>query len=429
MKEYLQNMFNKVHRVVIGGDAGQNMRYFAKNVSVSLVGGLSAFALLFLASIIAARVLGPEEFGKYAVFFSIAQIASLFFVLELDVSALYFLAQKTKQQKIITASIIWMFLINICVFSFLALSIHHFFDFGNISLWVFVLALVMGLSLALKRMIDAFLRIDEKFTIQSLLRIVEAVSVLIVMLIGFYVLEYRAYFGYAVSIIIGGAMFSVCGLWYVRSFVVVRGWNAKKINEIFRYNAYGMINTFVNGVVKNLDKILIATFLGLSAAGIYAVYFTASVVIGARVTQIFMNVFFPSVRKNSKNNKNIYKKINKVFIKLFIPLFLCTTGGVACIVWLYGDAYQFVWTWVICGGFYIVIHFFASLYGWMLSSVSQSGYKFYNVSFVYGAVAYSTIVFFGFMLDLLSITTFFGALIAYRAVSGGFSFYALRDHV
>lgn len=429
MNHYIQKIFNRSHQLIIGGDAGENMKRFAKNISVSLAGGLSAFVILFFVSVIAARVLGPEEYGKYAVFFSIAQIVSLFFVLELDVSALYFLSQKTKAKNEIISSIIGMFFLNVIIFSFLALSIYHFFDFDNVSLPIFIGALVMGFSYALKRIIDAFLRVEGNFALQSVLRFVEAVSVLVVIGVLFYCVENKTYLSYAASIIFGGIFFSVLGLWFLRAVFSFREWNTRKVNEIFHYNSYGLINAFVNGVVKNMDKVLAAALLGLSAAGLYAVYFTASVVIGARVTQIFINVFFPSVRKNTKNIKNVYTKINTIFMKLFIPLVICASGGVALIIWFYGSAYQFVWLWVMCGGVYIAVHFFAALYGWLLSSVSQRGYKFYNISFLYGAVAYGAVLFFALMLNTFSITTFFIALIFYRAASGVFSFMSLRDHV
>ena len=429
LNSYFDTLFDRVHCLVLGGNAGVNTKKFAKNVSVSFAGGLSAFVLLFVASIIAARALGPEEYGKYSVFFSIAQITSLLFVLELDVSSLYFLSQKAVQKKKITSSIMLMFFINVVVFSLLAMSVYYFFELKNISLGVFVAALVMGLSFALKRMVDAFLRSQEKFMTQSILRFIEAFSVIVLMCVIFFYFERTAYIGYVASIVFGGVVFIFFGVLFLRDMITFHGWNTEQVNEIFRYNAYGLINAFVNGIVKNADKLVAATLLGLTAAGVYAVYFTASVTIGARVTQIFMNVFFPSVRNNVKDISAIYKKINKICIKLFVPFFLCASFCVAFIILLYGKAYEFVWLWIILGGLYIAVHFFASLYGWLLSSISQHGYKFYNTSFFYGAVAYGTVIAFALVSDTFSITTFFVALILYRMVSGVFCFFAIRNRV
>lgn len=428
-KEKIYTAVNRMHQLIIGGDAGDDTKRFIKNISVSFVGGLGAFAILFVASVVAARFLGPTEYGKYAVLFSLAQLLSLAFVLELDVSALYFFAGAQTKKKDIAGSIMMMFIINVIAFSFLAVSIYHFFDFSHMSYVAFVGALIMAYTFALKRLIDAFLRADDRFGVQSILRSIEALSVLISIVVVFYGLSYHVYYGYALSIIFGGIVFSVCGAWFVRQYIGRPRWHGVQINEIFRYNIYGMINAFVNGMIKNADKILVATFLGVSVAGVYAVYFTASVIVGARITQIFMNVFFPTARSNTKKIHAMYTKINRFFVRLSIPLIVCASGGVALIVWTYGSQYPFVWTWIVCGGVYIVVHFFASLYGMLLSSMSQNGYKLYNVSFLYGAIAYVVVLFFALMINAVSIVTFLCALILYRSVSGIYSFCSVRRHI
>lgn len=425
-KEIINTVFNRIHHLIIGGDVGEETQRFAKNISVSFIGGMGAFFIFFIVSVIVARFLGPEEYGKYAVFFSFAQLMSLLFVLELDVSALYFLASKDQNKKEITTSIMIMFMINVCVFSFFAVSLYQFFNFTHLSLVAFVGALVMAFTFALKRMIDALLRADDRFGVQSALRSVEALVVLVSIFVVYYGLSYSSYYGYALSIIVGGVIFSMCGVWFVRGHIWRPQLHSAKINEIFHYNMYGMVNAFVNGIVKNADKILVATFLGVGVAGVYAVYFTASVIVGARITQIFMNVFFPTARTNTQKTQKMYTKINRVFVRLSIPFVICASCGVGLIVWVYGSQYQFVWMWVICGGVYITVHFFASLYGMLLSSISGYGYKMYNVSFLYAAIAYSAVLFFALMFDVFSITTFLCALIVYRAVSGICSFSVVR---
>lgn len=429
IKKKITSLVNFVHNIAIGGDAGERTMRFVKNLSVSFVGGLSAFALLFAVSIIAARFLGPEEYGKYAIFFSIAQMIALLFVLELDISALYFLAQKGADKKRITASIITMFFINIIVFSVLSLSLYCFFDFEKVSLWVFVGAMVMAFSFALKRMVDAFLRADNRYKTQSILRLAEALIVLGSISALFYVVEYKSYYSYAFAVILGGLIFSVVGLWFLRSQISLGRRKKKEMEKIFHYNIYGIISAFINGVIKNADKLLVAAFLGVGMAGVYAAYFTVSVVIGERVMQIFINVFFPSVRGNVKNVTRMYKKVNAMFAKTAIPLALCASAGVAAFVLLYGAQYPFVWLWVLCGGVYIAVHFFASLYGFLLSSISQEGYKMYNVSFLYGAVAYGAVMFFAIMGDFFSITVFLCAFVVFRAVSGIAAFLSLRERV
>ncbi len=426
-KKNIRKVADMAHRIMIGGKAGERTMRFAKNLSITLLGGLGAFILLFIANIVVARVLGPEEYGRYAVFFAIAQVVSLLYVLELDVSALYFLASKDVHKKEITASIMMMFGINILVFTFLAWSAFYFFNFTQVTQNVFVSALGFAIVLSAKRMIDAFLRADEQFVHQAFLRLGEGAIVIITLGVFLWLLAQRSFVSYAGSLAIGGVVFTIIGSIYIRHFFTVKGWTAKRMNDIFRYNIFGLINAIINGIVKNADTLVIAAILGTETAGIYAIYFTATVVIGARVTQLFISVFFPSIRTHADQIQSVIRKVDRMFVRMFLPLVFCASFGVAMIILLYGDAYPFMWQWIVLGGVYISVHFFASLYGWILSSLSQKGYKKYNQSYMYGFAIYAGIIGGAYYMHELTIAMFLIALIFYRIVGGGVAYVYVKQ--
>ncbi|MEA3322656.1 MAG: oligosaccharide flippase family protein [Patescibacteria group bacterium] len=429
MEEKIKKCVNKAHHLVFGYDAGTRTVAFTKNVSLSFSGGIIAFAILFVASVVAARILGPEEYGKYAVVFSIAQMLSLFFVLELDVSALYFLSKKDTKNKNIISSINVMFLINIAVFTFLGISLFQLFAPSDMSGIAFVGAVVMALFFALKRMVDAYLRVENRFKMQAIFKIAEAITVVSVIVMLFYVAGRTEYFSYIISIILGGTVFVVLGGVLVRNKLIVRDATMQSMNNVFGYNIFGIIGAIVNSIVKNIDKLIMVAFLGASMGGIYTVYFTASVIVGARLTQLFINVFFPTVRAHHKNKRQIFTKINTLFLKTFIPLIIIASCGVFLIILLYGSQYPIVWWWIVLGGIYIAVHFFASLYGWLLSSVSRKGYKKYNLSFVYSFLAYASILAVAFAYDLFGVTVLLVALSVYRIIGGLVSFFELKKKV
>ncbi len=429
MQEKIKKCVNKTHHLVFGYDAGVRTVTFTKNVSLSFSGGIIAFAILFAASVVAARVLGPEEYGKYAVVFSIAQMLSLFFVLELDVSALYFLSKKDAKNKDIISSINVMFFINIAVFTFFGISLFQLFAPSDMSSTAFVGAIVMALIFALKRMVDAYLRVENRFKMQAIFKIVEAITVVSVIAVLFYLAGRTEYFSYIISVILGGTVFVALGGVLVRDKLTVRSATVQSMNTVFGYNVFGIIGAIVNSVVKNIDKLIVVAFLGAAVGGIYTVYFTASVIIGARLTQLFINVFFPTVRAHHKNKRQIFTKINTLFLKTFIPLIIIASGGVFIIILLYGSQYPVVWWWIVLGGIYIAVHFFASLYGWLLSSVSRKGYKKYNLSFVYSFLAYAIILATAFAYDFFGVATLLSALIVYRVVGGLISFKAVQKQI
>jgi O-antigen/teichoic acid export membrane protein len=429
MSQKIKKYLNKTHRIVFGTDAGENMIQFTKNISMSFSGGLISFGVLFIANVIATRVLGPEEYGKYAIVFSIAQMLALFYVLELDVSALYFLADKKDEDKSLSSSINAMFLINIAVFTLLAISLYTFIVPTNISQFAFISALCMALSFAFKRMIDAYLRVNHQFKKQSIFKIAEAITVVSILIILFYAFSNKDYFSYVNAIILGGIVFVVLGGVVVRKKLILTKVNKDNINKIFEYNVFGLIGASVNGIIKNIDKLIVVAFLGITNGGIYAAYFTASVLIGARLTQLFVNVFFPTLRVQKNNKVKIFSKINKLFFKTFVPLVLIASVGVGGIIWFYGAQYPIVWYWILLGGLYIGVHFFASLYGWLLSSFSKQGYKKYNLSFLYSFFIYAIIIGMAIGLNYFNITILLSALIIYRMVSGLIVFNDIRQYL
>jgi O-antigen/teichoic acid export membrane protein len=424
----LMQVMQLIHHIVIGGIAGKNMTKFAKQLSVTIVSGVGVFVVLFMTNVLVARMLGPEEYGRYAIIFSVAQIMTLFFTLELDVSALYFLTGNTTQDnKKIVSSIMIMFFINVAVFSFLAVSIFQFFDASRaLSQEVFIGALFIAFVYAWKRLTDAFLRTQELFTIQAILRIIEAIIICMIVVILFYFAHIVTAGAYIFAIICGGVIFAFFGMIAVRSIMSVRRGTVAAINEIFHYNSYGLINATINGIVKNVDTLLIAMLLGVQMAGIYAVYFTAVVVFGARMTQMVMSVFFPAVRMQQHNIMLIHQKITTMMKRTCVLLSIAASGGIACVILVYGDQYPFVWQWVVLGGIYISVHFFASLYGWLLSSISPQGYRQYNVSYFFGFVVYCVVIGVAYMLGIFSITSMIIAMILYRAVGGVIAFYDVR---
>lgn len=411
-------LMHRAHRMIIGGDAGQNMMRFARHLSVTITSGTGAFILLFFTNVLVARILGPQEYGVYAIIFSVAQILALLFTLELDVSALYFLSDRGEDKKKITASILIMFGINVAVFTFFAVSIYLLSGFSQITQSGLIWAIVIAIAYAAKRLTDAFLRSQERYSAQALLRILEAMIICLGVLGLFFIVKKIDIYAYAIMIVGGAGVFVISGLSIVRSIMSVTQSTSDSINEIFRYNIYGLINAVINGIVKNVDTLLVAAILGTQVAGIYAVYFTAIVVFGARITQLVMSVFFPALRARKDSIVSVFHRVTRMMMRTFVPLAFFAVVGIGAVIFVYGEAYPFVWQWIVLGGIYIAVHFFASLYGWMLSSVSRNGYRQYNMSFFVGFLFYIVVIGGAYMAGIFSITVMIVAMIIYRMICG-----------
>jgi O-antigen/teichoic acid export membrane protein len=157
IKSWMILVAEKLHTKVFGHAMSGEMRKFLGNLSWSLGAGLLAAVIMFGVNIVAGRVLGPVEFGKYNLVLSLATALMFFFLLGNNQSSVRYLSDKAheRNQYHIVGSVIFLTFIQILIIFCLIFFLKDFVaEKLGVDAHVVYLALFFGLLLSLKDLSD-----------------------------------------------------------------------------------------------------------------------------------------------------------------------------------------------------------------------------------------------------------------------------------
>ncbi|GEM_PF-3840710 len=400
---------NYFYQLIFRQPMGENARRFLQNSFWSMGGGLLAFAFLFLANILAGRWLGPEEYGKYNLILALANILAILLVLDSDVGITYFVSRakeiKTRKKEI-TNSLGLAFLIYVTVI-FFGLAIYklidYFYSFSHPPLfWVWFLATII----AGKRISEAIIRGLKKFRYQALVKIGEGIIVLSLLIIIIFIWRKVVYQSYLIALVTGGLVLLTIYFLKIKKYIQSNLLQWSHLKKIFHYSRWGIINSLTTIGFKGFDKLIVAGLLGAYQLGIYSAYYTISILLSARLIQLLVNVYFPSINE-IKNKKELINKVNRFILKLSLPILFAYILGARLLLFLFGKEYPLHWTWLFILGFYFLFHLSANLYGWILASHSKEGYRYQNWGGLLSLFVFAFVIFIIWRLNLFSISSLF----------------------
>ena len=355
-----------LHVKIFGHEISQEMIIFLKNLSWSFFGGLTATALLAILNIIAGRLLGPEKFGEYNYIVSLSSIFIFIFLLGNNLGSILNISDKNSRrgkEKILSASLgIFFFQVILFIVLFFY-PIRYLFEKMNISDNVFTLSLCLGLTLAFRELVNSYLRAFLFFKIQSVFKIIEATSILIV----FFFLYFNfadsstGSLFYLISIMVGGAFFILLGMGILFFSFKITNFNFKEVKVLFSYNRL-MFFFSIGGFLISLDKFFIGKYIGTESLGVYSAYFSSSQLVISNLYLIFANTFWPTLIKNKEQIRNVTKKL-KILMFRYFPLWLIISFCVVSFfVYLFGKKYPFDTTLIILFSIVSLLNVFFSAF-------------------------------------------------------------------
>lgn len=93
----------------------------------------------------------------------------------------------------------------------------------------------------------------------------------------------------------------------------------------------------------------------------------------------------------------------------------------------FGSEYPIYWDWIFILSVYGVVHFYVSMYGWTLVSISSAGFKQQNVGLILGMIVYMVVLLTGCWTAGFSIELLLIGLVLNRLTSGAYYWYALKS--
>ena len=396
-----------LHLKLFQHEMSDQMRKFLRHLSWSILGGISASAVMMAVNIIAGRLMGPDEYGKYSLLLTLAQMIIIPMLFGLDVSTVIAISKSEgiqEKKSNISSSLYFV------IVSGLILSILFIISSPYLSRWssmgmtfyntVFIFAIVTGL----KNILDSFIRGLHLFKYQFYGKIGEVVFVSLSFFLFFGLEKKHDYFNYILSLGVG--IFFLIVYYLKRILPYLSSFDVESLKKQLSLAKILVIGTVLGIGFNSIDKLIVAKYLSLVDLGIYSAYYMVSINLVAQLIQMFINVFLPSI--SGIDNDNFVKKIDKVYSLGFLPVFISLVGIIFVAIKLFGDKYGLNFGLVISFSLLSTLQIYLTINSTIITAISKETYKRYllylnSVNFIHIIVYILMIVFHAVSVQLILI--------------------------
>lgn len=425
-KKIAIGLAEKMHYLIFGYEMGREMKEFLGHLSWSFLGGITASAIVAIANVLAGRWLGPAEFGKYGLVVAISNIFVIPMTLGVDTASTYFIAKSKsadEKNRYFNSSLLIVSILIIIVALLFLFFEKIIINLVSINIDLYNVIIVFSVLMAWRSISDSAIKGFHFFRFQSVMRIVEA---LIVIIFFFVFIRTNGLFNYKAYTfaILAGYIFAILGLlWRLRKRLFICLIHVRKI---FSYGKYAILGSVCGILLISSDRILINRFLGAEKLGVYNAYLTFSAIILSQVTVLFINVFFPYMI-SLEDKGIILKKINRLTAFSFLPILLFLFIILWIAIHLLGHKYKFDWLLTLEFSFLGLLSTYQSAMSWLYNAKSQTGIKFISIhGIIAGLIFVFLMVAFRNILTLYSSVLFLSASFIYLIAVGNLNYNKIK---
>lgn len=332
-----------------------------------MIGGVGAGGLLFLQSIIAGRILGPEQFGTFALIQALAMVLLIVCLAGFDMSSSRALARESdsRERRRIAASAIAA--VTMC--SALALLVVFVFQAPlsaalNVDEQVLGYGIVFTVLLAQRWLMERQLSGLGRFRAQAFVRLGEAVvtiAAFVLLQTTSSITDYRslvlAYVCGAVAFVIGAHLAD-------GQSPRLRDVSRASARRLLAYSGLMNLSYLFATLLFQADRFAVNRYLGPTELGIYAAYYSATIFIVLQLLLIVSNALYPAM--SSMPDKHAFvRRLNRVTPFALIGGFVLLLGTTVVVLAMFGESYPFTWSLALvfaawaslagCNGTYAII--------------------------------------------------------------------------
>jgi O-antigen/teichoic acid export membrane protein len=342
----------------------------------TLVGAL--FTLAF--SVIAARALGPVDFGVLGLVTTVGTILSISMIATSTPMIKYGseVQDHFAQVSIISSSYILLAVLtvaSICAYILFSAPLSYLF---GVPAEVFFFALFLAVTSAFYQFTTNSLRIFFKMRAYALLTAAQSV-VLLAAFFTFIGRDMKSWESASYSYFLSYAVIGFILVIYLREYIKLR-FDRSWAKNIMHYAVLALPGG-VAATFMGVDRILINKFTTTADVGIYNAYFLPSITVAVMLWMIINAAFFPYASK-SKDKLAILRRVNKAAPYLAASIAPSVLLLEWVIFFLYGRQYPFSWEIALVFAIAATAAFFYQAFSWLMASEGTRGAKVNTLSSV-----------------------------------------------
>jgi O-antigen/teichoic acid export membrane protein len=404
-KDFGYRSFNALYELIFKEKMTPEIQQFFTGISYVAIGTLFGSLLTFVFNALAARILGPTNFGNLALVTTVSVILSVPMGICLVGGLKYGseVLDDSARSRIISTYSLQTALLTVGSIAIFFLFSGQLSNVFGISAELYLFAIAYGAIVTFCLYTMNLLRSLFKIRAVALLSALQSVIVLAAFLI-FVSTNMRSWQAAVFSLYIGYAVSTAIFVVYLRQYIKLQFdwfWSRKLVSYAVAALPGGIAGAFIG-----VDRILINKFITTAAVGTYNAYYLPSITVALALWSIFNVAFFPLASK-SRDKLSIFRKVNKAAPYLAAALLPLIVILEFIIFILYGSQYHFSAELGLLFAFAATTCFFYSCYSYLMASEGISGAKVNTVSTI---IALAVII--GLNVILLPLIGIAGAAVA-----------------
>lgn len=401
IKKGIVSLVNAIHLKLFQHEMSDEMSKFLRHLSWSVIGGITASAVMMAVNIFAGRLMGPEEYGKYSLLLAMSQIIMIPLLFGFDVTSVIAISSskddKEKRENI--SSVLFFVLISSLIFLVIFIVISPFLlSKFSLGLTFFSITVFFAIVSGIKSILDSIVRGLHLFKYQFFGKMFEVALVVLLFLLFFGIAGKRDYIFYIVCLGAGIVLISVYFLKRIARYI--SAFKFSSLKKLLSFARILFIASLLGMAFNSVDKLIVAKYLSFTELGIYSAYFMMSVNLVAQLTQMFINVLLPTI--SGVNNGLFVKKIDKVYSIGFLPIFISLLGIIFVAIKLFGDKYGVNLGFIVSFAFLSTLQIYLTINSTIITSISKEVYKKYVIYL--NIVNLAHLIFYVLMISLKAVS-------------------------
>lgn len=300
-------------------------------------------------TIISARLLSPEDFGKASLFTLVMNIFMIFIVFGTDRSFVRFFYEEKEENRggLLYNCLRLPILISLITIIFICLFYKQIsmFLFDEVNLLAFYMLVIGILTQVLYRFGVLVIRMEQKGNLYSILEILNR-SISLIFLIMFYLVIGASYEIIIFSTVITFVILTIISLNFGKKYWSYKNYSKSNLlhskADILNYGFPLLLTTLITWLFQSFDKIAIRQWSTLEELGLYAAAFkivALLMVLQTTFSTFWTPVSYENYQKNPEN-KDFYRNMFKVVSFGMFFVAILSIAGKDLIVILLGNEYK-----------------------------------------------------------------------------------------
>lgn len=373
LPEKIQAAISRLYTRLTGEPYTATMDKFIKGLGWVSVGFVVAKGLTVLVNILAGRLLGPVEYGRYNLALSVGAFASPGMFGGLYMAMIRYASgtpQETRKKVYSTALSVAtvLFLFWGAVYLLFREPLAGLF---GIDVPLYVYGIFYGIAYGLFLLFSSFFQAEAQFRLRAFAEIVFAAAFLTGF--GFWVAASARYTSVLLAIMCAygvGCLYTVAKRPELFRFGISREF----FKPLYVYGFWVMILGLCQSFQVFFIRFVINHYLSEADVGLISAYTLSSLVLGFYLSLIFTTVFFPSASAHADKGA-LWTKLGKVTRFLSLPCVVLFTGTQLLAILILGQKFVLRWDIVLPMALIATVAMGQSAFGWLLAAEGLRGMK------------------------------------------------------